>query len=108
MINELLYKVSQWFLPYISEVSLTIVATLLVVYGDVVNKHIKRMLSPYHFVVRTGVFVLICAFGYGAFLLFVTPFFQQLLLMLPAKYLGVVLLFCFMLLGYLAENRRYI
>ena len=106
--NDFLLNISSLFQPYVSEVAMTIVATLLVVYGDVVNKHIKRMLSPYHFIIRTGVFVLICAFGYGAFLLFVTPFVKQAILMLPTVYMGVCLIGCFLLLGYLAENRRYI
>ena len=106
--SDLLLQLTGLFKPYVSEIAMTILATLLVVYGDVVNKHIKRMLSPYHFVVRTGVFVLICAFGYGAFLLFVTPFVKQLILMVPSLYMGLVLVGCFLLLGYLAENRRYI
>ncbi|MFT4748186.1 MAG: hypothetical protein ACI8XG_002270, partial [Congregibacter sp.] len=56
-IQSLLTQLSQWIHPYYSEISLTILATILVVYGDVFNKHIKRMISPYHFVIRTFVFV---------------------------------------------------
>lgn len=108
MLESVLIKLSNLFQPYIAEVAMTMVATLLVVYGDVVNKHIKRMLSPYHFVIRTGVFVVICAFGYGAFILFVTPFVKQLIQMIPAMYLGITLTCSFLVLGYLAENRRYI
>ncbi|WP_102795220.1 DUF3392 domain-containing protein [Bowmanella denitrificans] len=106
--QDILLKLTHLLQPYYMEVAMTLVATLLVVYGDVVNKHIKRMLSPYHFVLRTLVFVLICAFGYGAFILFVTPFTKQLILMLPAMYQGIVIVSVFLLLGYLAEQRRYI
>ena len=105
---EFLSTVSSWVSPYLTEVSVTVVATLLVIYGDVINKHIKRALAPYHFVIRTGVFVLICAFGYGALLLFVAPHFQALLSYIPKPYLGVSVIGVFLLLGYLAENRRYI
>ena len=107
-LTELLNGLTNLVSPYMTEVCITIIATLLVIYGDVVNKHIKRALSPYHFVIRTAVFVLICAFGYGTFLLFVTPHFQALLLQLPKLYLGIVVVIIFLLLGYLAENRRYI
>jgi len=103
-----LLQLSQWIQPYYSQVAMTIIATLLVVYGDVLNKHIKRALAPYHFILRTSVFVLICAFGYGAVILFATPFVKQGILLLPAIYQGLVVVMIFLLLGYLAENRRYI
>ncbi|ALS98691.1 DUF3392 domain-containing protein [Lacimicrobium alkaliphilum] len=106
--HDVLFQLTQWLQPYYIEVAMTFVATLLVVYGDVVNKHIKRMLSPYPFVVRTLVFVLVCAFGYGAFILFVTPFFKQLILMIPSVYQGISIVSVFLLLGYMAERRRYI
>lgn len=103
-----LTEFSQWIQPYYGQVSMTIIATLLVVYGDVVNKHIKRALAPYHFVIRTSVFVLICAFGYGAFILFATPLVKQGILWLPLMYQGLAIILVFLLMGYLAENRRYI
>ncbi|MDU0355226.1 DUF3392 family protein [Paraglaciecola aquimarina] len=93
---------------YNSEIALTILATVLVVYGDVLNKHIKRMISPYHFIVRTIIFVLVCAFGYGLLVVFATPFVNQLLMMIPYMYRGLSIIVIFLVLGYLAEHRRYI
>ena len=107
-IQSVLTQISQWTQPYYSEIALTMMATILVVYGDVINKHIKRMLSPYHFVVRTAVFVLICAFGYGLLIVFATPYVKQLILWIPYLYRGLTIILVFLLLGYLAENRRYI
>mgnify|MGYP006073218443 CR=1 FL=1 len=107
-IPSVLIQLSQWIQPYYSEIALTILATILVVYGDVCNKHIKRMMSPYHFVIRTVVFVLICAFGYGLFVVFATPYVKQLILWIPNLYRGLTVVLVFLLLGYLAENRRYI
>ena len=106
-ILSVLKQLSQWMQPYYSEIALTILATVLVVYGDVFNKHIKRMISPYHFIIRTGVFVLICAFGYGLLIIFATPYVKQLILLVPYLYRGLVVLMVFLLLGYLAEHRRY-
>ncbi len=103
-----LFYISQLTQPYIAEIALTLLATALVIFGDVINKHIKRMLSPYHFVIRTLVFVLICAFGYGVFIVYSTPLVKQGLMMVPYLYRGVVIVALFLLLGYLAENRRYI
>ena len=107
-VQSALSQLSQWMQPYYSEISLTILATILVVYGDVINKHIKRMISPYHFVIRTAVFVLICAFGYGLLIIFATPYVKQLILWVPHLYRGLVVLVVFLVLGYLAEHRRYI
>ena len=78
------------------------------VYGDVFNKHIKPMISPYHFVIRTIIFVLICGFGYGLLVVFVTSFMKQYILWVPHLYRGLAVLMMFLLLGYLAEHRRYI
>jgi hypothetical protein len=107
-LQSALGQITQWMQPYFSEIALTMLATILVVYGDVFNKHIKRMISPYHFVVRTAVFVLICAFGYGLFVVFATPYVKQLILWIPHLYRGISVVFVFLVLGYLAEHRRYI
>jgi hypothetical protein len=107
-IESVLTQISQWTHPYYSEISLTILTTILVVYGDVFNKHIKRMISPYHIVIRTLVFILICAFGYGLFVVFVTPYVEMLILWVPYLYRGTAIISIFLVLGYLAENRRYI
>ncbi|AWL12214.1 hypothetical protein HMF8227_01741 [Saliniradius amylolyticus] len=106
--SEAFLTLTGWLSPYYSEIAMTFIATLLVVYGDVVNKHIKRMLTPYPFVFRTLVFVLVCAFGYGAFILFATPFIKQGILLLPSVWRGGVIVAVFLLMGYLAEQRRYI
>lgn len=108
MLSQALLKLSRWLHPYTYEVAMTIVATVLVVYGDVLNKKIKRLLSAYHFLIRTFVFVLICAFGYGALIVFVTPHVKNLVLLVPLTYRGLSIILMFLLLGYLAENRRYI
>ena len=106
--EAILSTITQWMSPYYTEIALTILATLLVVYGDVLNKHIKRQLKPLHFVFRTLIFVLICAFGYGLLIIFFTPFVKQALLMIPSLYRGMSIVAVFLLLGYLAEHRRYI
>lgn len=100
--------ISSWMQPYYTEIALTLIATILVVYGDVINKHIKRIISPYHFIIRTTVFVLVCAFGYGLMVVVATPYVKQALLIIPHVYRGVSIVAIFLLLGYLAEHRRYI
>lgn len=108
IITGALNTLTGWLLPHYSSISVIVGATLLVIYGDVINKHIKRALSPYHFIIRTLAFVLLCAFGYGALILLCAPWIKQGLLWLPATYQGLVIVLSFLLMGYLAENRRYI
>lgn len=107
-VNSVLLQLTQLLAPFYTEIAMTLMATLLVVYGDLLNKQIKRALAPFHFILRTLAFVLICAFGYGALLVLLTPFTKQLLLMIPALYQGISIVAIFLLLGYLAEQRRYI
>ncbi|MGS2721554.1 DUF3392 domain-containing protein [Paraglaciecola aestuariivivens] len=108
MWQSVLNQISQWMTPYFSEISLTIMATIMVVYGDVLNKHIKLWLKPYHFIIRTLLFVLVCAFGYGLLLVLTTPLIKQLILAFPYLYRGVAVIAIFLVLGYLADHRRYI
>lgn len=103
-----LLQLTYWCQPYYSEIALTIVATLLVIYGDMLNKQLKRLLSPHHFIIRTVVFVLVCAFGYGLLMVFSAPYIKQLILLIPSTYQGLSILVTFLILGYLAEHRRYI
>ncbi|MFD2821823.1 DUF3392 domain-containing protein [Paraglaciecola chathamensis] len=107
-IFDVLRTLTRWVSPYYNEIAMTIVATVLVIYGDILNKKIKHILSPYHFVLRTVVFVLICAFRYGALVIFTTPHVKLTMMMIPSLYRGLSIVSVFLLLGYLAEHRRYI
>jgi hypothetical protein len=108
MISQALIKLSRLLQPYNYHVAMTIMATVLVVFGDVLNKKIKRLLLGYHFLIRTFVFVLICAFGYGAIIVFCTPYLKDVIMLVPLSYRGISIILAFLLLGYLADNRRYI
>jgi len=106
--TDVLGDFSRWLSDYYQQMSLMLVATALVVYGDLINKHVKRVLAPYHFVIRTSAFVLLCAFGYGLLTIYGAPFVQHVLAYLPWQYQGVAYIASFVLLGFLAERRRYI
>jgi hypothetical protein len=108
MLESVMLQLNRWMQPYYREIALSMVATLLVIYGDVLNKQLKRLVSSYHFILRTIVFVVVCAFGYGLLTVFAAPFVKQLILMIPHLYRGISIVAVFLLLGYLAEHRRYI
>lgn len=100
--------ISHILAEYFDEMSLMLLATLLVVYGDIINKHIKRTLSPYHFVVRCALFVVLCAFGYGALTVYGAPFLHYLFNYIAYEYRGLAFVVAFFALGLAAERRRYI
>ncbi|MFC3121817.1 DUF3392 family protein [Agaribacter flavus] len=101
-------EISRLLAPYYSEMSLMLAATLLVIYGDLINKHIKRVLAPCHFIIRISLFVALCAFGYGLLTLHGAPIIAQLFLLLPWQYQGLAYILAFLFMGILAERRRYI
>ncbi len=54
------------FRPYVRDIALAMVATCLVVFGDDLNRLVRRQISSLHFIWRTLIFIALCAFGYGA------------------------------------------
>tara|TARA_E500000331_G_scaffold10750_1_gene9918 strand:- start:71 stop:394 length:324 start_codon:yes stop_codon:yes gene_type:complete len=105
---ELLAQLTRWLSPYFNQMSLMLVATLLVVFGDIINKYVKQVLKPCHFIIRVSLFVLLCAFGYGALTLFGAPFVLHLIHFFPGYLQGLVFVSAFFAVGLFAERRRYL
>ena len=107
-IKTIIIQFSQWLYPWLGEVSMAIMATLLVIYGDMINRMVKRQISSLHFLFRTLIFVLLCTFGYGALLIYVTPMLTKLLASLGMIYLGPLVVALFITLGTIAEKKNRI
>ena len=99
---------SGWLRPHLMTVALMIVATLLVLYGNNVNAAVKRQIQHYHFVLRTFIFILLCAFGYGLLTSLLTPFVASQLASLSNFTLFPVVLTLSITLGILAERKRQV
>lgn len=106
MLEDILIHLSMHVRPYIQQVAMMVVATLLVLYGNNINNTVKRHISHYNFVVRTLIFVLVCAFGYGLLLTWLTPLLADLLRRIPSMYLGIAVVGVVLGLGVLAERKR--
>lgn len=107
-ISAFFIKLSGWMRPHLLQISMAFVATLLVVYGNTINKAIKRHINHYSFFLRVTIFVTICAFGYGLIMVFTTPFLAKLLARLEKLYLSPVVILSFLAVGVLAERRNQI
>ena len=94
--------------PYLQQVALGIVASLLFIYGEDLNGLIKKQIQKYHFLFRVLIFMLVCAFGYGALTIFLTMIVAKFLASLDAVYQVSVLLGFFFIVGILAERKKQI
>jgi len=94
--------------PHIGSIATILVSTLLVVYGNDINKAVKRLLGQRHIVWRYLIFILLCSFGYGLFLLMLAPFLAGQLRQLASYWLAPCVLAMFIVLGILAERKNQI
>ena len=107
-VKSIIIQFSQWLYPWLGEISMAIMATLLVIYGETVNRLFRRQIAGLHFILRTMLFILLCTFGYGALLIYVTPMLTKLLASIGMIYLGPLVLGIFITLGSIAEKKNRI
>ena len=94
--------------PYFAEISLAIVATCLVVYGDKLNKLIKRLIHQWHFLARVFAFILMCTFGYGLLTVWLQPLLESFLKGMAINYQPIIVISSFCFLGIMAERKRHL
>jgi len=103
-LTDLLLQATAWLKPYSMEMAVAFVATLLVIYGDAINKTVRVFVKPYPFVIRITAFVVLCTLGYGAMTVWGSAQVHSLMLKLPSTLFAPVVFFAFVILGVLAER----
>jgi hypothetical protein len=103
---QLLLDWGSMFRPYVRDIALAMVATCLVVFGDDLNRFVRRQTATLHFIWRSSIFILLCAFGYGALTILLTPLLAKQLAKLANLWLPWVCLGIFIVLGMLAQRKR--
>jgi len=106
--NGVSNQLAVWLLPHLSQIALTIIVCLIALYANDLNKFIKRLFARKHFIIRTMIFIIVTAFGFGALTLFVTPLLIKLLLVFGKVYMPWLLLVAFVILGILADRKNQI
>ncbi|MGO1246577.1 MAG: DUF3392 domain-containing protein [Oceanisphaera sp.] len=106
LLSSLLSEWGGLLRPYIREIALAMVTTCLVIFGDDINRIVRRQVSHLHFILRTGVFILLCAVGYGALTVFLTPVVAKQLVLLSNTWLLWACCGFFIILGVLAQRKR--
>lgn len=103
-ITDLLLQANGWLKPYSMQMAVAFVATLLVIYGDAINKTVRVFVKPYPFLIRITAFVVLCTLGYGALTVWGSAQVHKLIHQLPNVLFAPVVLCAFILLGVLAER----
>lgn len=81
-------------------------STVLVIYGNDINRFLRRHIRTWSFACRLTFFICLCAFGYGMAVVFSSRILSQFLASLgPWEFLGVTA-GGFLLLGFLAEKKK--
>ncbi|MEE2455308.1 DUF3392 domain-containing protein [Pseudomonas aeruginosa] len=101
---DLIATLSRWSRSHLSDISLAIMATLLVLFGPAINAWVQQRIGSLNFVFRTLLFVLICAVGYGLAMVFVTPWLAKGLGYFNNYTLAPVLLIVFFVIGMIADR----
>ena len=97
-----------WCRPYQYQISLAIIATLLVIFGNDINASIKKLLCKQHLVVRLLAFIFICAVGYGLLTVWLTSLLTAQLASIPTVYLAPSIITTFVVLALYAQKQRHI
>ncbi|HCL4424376.1 TPA: DUF3392 domain-containing protein [Pseudomonas aeruginosa] len=101
---DLIATLSRWSRSHLSDISLAIMAILLVLFGPAINAWVQQRIGSLNFVFRTLLFVLICAVGYGLAMVFVTPWLAKGLGYFNNYTLAPVLLLVFFVIGMIADR----
>lgn len=108
IINEILLRAGQWTHSNMDSITLALVATLLVIYGDQINNFVRRLLRHYPRLIRIMGFVVLCAFGYGLLTVLLTPVLANWFSLVSQKWLAPIVLAAFLLVGWLAERKNQV
>jgi len=108
IMTGLLIELGQWFRGYQYQSAMAIIATLLVIFGNDINNNLKKLVAKQHFIIRSAIFVLVCAFGYGVLTVWLTGLLSTQLSHIPDVYILPVIFVIFSLLGIYAQKQRHI
>jgi cytochrome c biogenesis protein CcdA len=107
--QELAANIKEWLDPWMLEICMAFMATVLTLYDDDITIVFKKRLKNHPFLVRVSVFVVLCAFVYG-FLTVVgakamaTVFSKAV----PPIYWIPLIVAAFFVVGLLAERKKQI
>ncbi|CAM4335689.1 DUF3392 domain-containing protein [Vibrio agarivorans] len=101
-------SIGQNFYPYLSEISTALIACLLVMCGGEINRFLRKLLREQNFIVRTLIFIIINAFGYGLLIVKAAPYLSDGLRQMSSSYMAITIIVSFIVVGVWAQKNRQI
>ncbi|WP_394204348.1 DUF3392 domain-containing protein [Shewanella waksmanii] len=103
---SLINQLAKELYPWLTEISTAIIACFLVVFGGDINRALRRKLIGRNFILRTAIFILINAFGFGLLIIAATPWLASMLSQLSSLYLLLILVAIFIFIGIWAQKNH--
>lgn len=94
--------------PYLLEIATALIACLLVMGGGEINRLLRKLLREQNFIVRTLIFIIINAFGYGLLIVKAAPFLSRVFREMPPAYMSMSVIAAFIIIGVWAQKNRQI
>lgn len=98
----------QYLAPYLAEISMALIACWLVMLGGEVNALLRRLMRNQHFIIRTLVFIIVNAFGYGLLIVKASPYLTRTLANLERGLMFSIIMISFIVIGLWAQKNRQI
>ncbi|OED54392.1 hypothetical protein BEI46_16005 [Aliivibrio fischeri] len=94
--------------PYLSDVSVAMIACALVMLGVDINRALRAFLAGKHFLIRTCAFIGINAFGYGLLIVKASPFLTSALRSIQPAFMLAIVFSTFIIIGIWAQKNRQV
>ncbi len=94
--------------PYLSDISVALIACLLVMLGGEINALLRSVMKNLHFLFRTIAFILVNAFGYGLIIIKASPYLTRTLESLEQGMMFCIVIASFIIIGLWAQKHRQI
>lgn len=98
----------QYLAPYLAEISMALIACWLVMLGGEVNALLRSLMRNQHFIIRTLVFIIVNAFGYGLLIVKASPYLTRTLANLERGLMFSIIMISFIVIGLWAQKNRQI
>lgn len=107
-ITDLITLTSDWMKSYLNEIVLSMVATLLVIYGNDIMLFFKKQIGGLKLFLRITLFVAFCAFGFAFLTSFLTPLMSQTIGQVDKLWLPFIVIASYYLIGLAAQKKGMI
>ncbi|WP_019555714.1 DUF3392 family protein [Thiomicrorhabdus arctica] len=107
-ITDLINSLSSLMKTYLNEIVLSMVATLLVIYGNDILSFVKKQIGSLRIFLRISLFVAFCAFGFAFLTSFLTPLMSQTIGQVDKLWLPFIVIISYYLIGLAAQKKGMI